>query len=124
MAKRKKRKARPLDAGFLQWAEEYNQWRLQFGWPKLVATQGLQGGYFQAVQGARDHEEPFPTWDMLAEGAKAAQGWDFVPSSAGWLFGPRSTTDRNILKVARWGKRTQRPRAKAEYIPSAKDSML
>jgi hypothetical protein len=95
------------DKEFLRWIAQYNRWRISVGWPKMVWTSGLQGGYYQARQGALDHEEPFPTWDMLTAGAKAAQGWGFVPGSAGWLFGPRGTTDKNALRVARWGRNAE-----------------
>ena len=62
-------KKRPLDPAFVAWAAEYNEWRLTVGWPKLVPTRGLQGSYFQARQGAIDHDEPFPTWEMMTAGA-------------------------------------------------------
>ena len=123
--KKKKKKARPLDAEFLQWADEYNQWRVEFGWPKMVPTVGLMGSYFQAVRGAEAHDEPFPSWEDMSAGAKAMLGWPdpFTPSSAGWMLGPQRTLDRNILKVARWGKQA-RSDVQTEYIPSAEDSVL
>jgi len=103
------RKPRPLDAGFLRWVEEYNQWRLQFGWPKFIGVNnGWQGAYFQALKGAVESEEPFPSWEVLTAGAKAGiEGWGFQMPRGSWLLEPRGTIDKNILQMARWGKATK-----------------
>ena len=95
---------------FKRWVDEYNQWRLQFHYPKMVPSSALQAMWFQIFQSAKAHEETFPTWDELTAGAKEGPiGTGFSMSSAGWILGPKGRdVDKNILKMARWGRKKER----------------
>ena len=110
MAKKKKQK-RPLKASFVAWVAEYNQWRVQFGYPPMVATYGLENLWFAAQQSAQNHGEAFPTWDELTAGARHGPiGNGFSMGSSQWMLLPKGDkgecflVDKNILKMARWGR--------------------
>ena len=131
-AKKKKKKARPLNPEFVEFVEQYNEWRVQFGFPVMIASHSLQPLYFKSVESAENHQEPFPTWDELSAGVKVGPtGHGYTLHSAIHLFMPKgppgecNKVDKTILKLARWGRdATPVDDTSVTNTLNAKDSIL